>query len=178
MMIIPDMDRQEKFRPQSVNPMFADSRADRRPVPGTVAQGQLEEDSHLNRGLVNGAWAVEFPGPVTESTMRRGQQRYEIFCAPCHGLAGMGDGIVAARAERLQEGTWTPPTNLHDVAVRERPVGHLYNTIANGIRNMPAYGAQIPVADRWAIVAYVRALQKSQNARIEDVPADIRPTLR
>lgn len=178
MQIIPDMDQQAKFRPQSVNPMFADARADRRPVEGTVAQGQLNDDLHVSRGLVDGAWAVAFPMPVTEAMMKRGQERYDIFCAPCHGLSGAGNGIVAVRADRLQEGTWTPPTNLHDVTVRERPVGHLYNTIANGIRNMPAYGAQIPVADRWAIVAYVRALQKSQNARVDDVPADLRPTLR
>lgn len=178
MMIIPDMDKQQKFRPQSVNPIFADSRADRRPVAGTVAQGQLNDDLHMVRGLVDGAWAVDFPMSVTEAMIKRGQQRYDIFCAPCHGLSGTGNGIVAVRADRLQEGTWTPPTNLHDVTVRERPVGHLYNTIMNGIRNMPSYGDQIPVADRWAIVAYVRALQRSQNARVDDVPADLRPTLR
>ena len=86
--------------------------------------------------------------------------------------------MVAKRADELLEGTWTPPTSFHSELLRERPVGHLFNTISNGIRNMPAYGPQIPVDDRWAIVAYVRALQRSQNATVDDVPPDIRAQLR
>jgi mono/diheme cytochrome c family protein len=105
--------------------------------------------------------------------MKRGQQRYNIYCAPCHGLAGEGDGLVAKRAQELQQGTWAfPPTSLHSEAVRPQPVGQLFNTITNGVRKMPAYGAQISVQDRWAIVLYVRALQRTQNARPEDVPPE------
>ena len=118
------------------------------------------------------------PVAVTAQLMRRGQERYDVFCTPCHGYAGNGDGIVAKRAERLQEGTWTPPSSLHTDLVRSRPDGQLFNTISNGVRTMPAYGSQIPVADRWAIVAYVRALQRSQGARVADVPAELRSQLR
>jgi mono/diheme cytochrome c family protein len=177
-MVIPDMDKQKKYQPQKTNVLFADSRADRRPVEGTVARGHLSVDEHMNRGIEGGQWAVAFPMPVTEPMMQRGRARFDIYCAPCHGLDGSGAGIVARRADALQEGTWVPPTSLHDAVVRDRPAGHLFNTITNGIRNMPPYASQIPVADRWAIVAYVRALQRSQHSRIEDVPADVRPTLR
>lgn len=177
-MVIPDMDKQQKYQPQKMNALFADTRADRRPVEGTVARGAIELDEHRSGGMVDGEWATTFPMPVTEALMKRGQARFDIYCAPCHGLDGSGDGMVAKRADALQEGTWVPPTSLHDPNVRARSVGHLFNTITNGIRNMPPYGSQIPVADRWAIVAYVRALQRSANARIEDVPADVRPTLR
>jgi mono/diheme cytochrome c family protein len=124
------------------------------------------------------AWAETFPFPVTREVVRRGRERYDIFCAPCHGLVGGGDGIVNLRADRLQEGTWTPPANLYGDLVLQRPVGHVYNTITNGIRNMPAYGPQIPERDRWAIVAYARALQRSQHAPLEDVPEEQRGSLR
>jgi len=110
--------------------------------------------------------------------MRRGRERYDIYCAPCHGLDGAGEGIVSVRALDLQEGTWTPPTSYHTKLIRERPAGHLFNTITNGIRNMPAYGDLIEEEDRWAIVAYMRALQLSRNAGIEDVPEERRGTLR
>jgi mono/diheme cytochrome c family protein len=144
-----------------------------------VARGELRDDTALFAGRdAAGAWVEAMPVAVTAQAMKRGKERYDVFCSPCHGLAGYGDGIVAKRADRLQEGTWTPPSSLHTDLVRSRPDGQLYNTVANGVRNMPAYGAQIPVADRWAIVAYVRALQRSQNARIADVPADVRPQLR
>lgn len=176
--VVPDMDQQPKFKAQSPNAMFADGRAMRPPVGGTVARGELDVESARATGRVGAEWSAEFPIAVTETMIRRGQQRYDIYCAPCHGLAGFGDGIVGKRAERLQEGTWTPPSSFHTELVRGRPVGHLYNTIAHGIRNMPAYGAQIPVDDRWAIVAYVRALQRSQFARPDDVPAELRAQLR
>jgi mono/diheme cytochrome c family protein len=176
--IIPDMDQQAKFKPQSANPLFADGRAMRPPVPGTVAQGEARLDEHFSRGVVNGAWAEEFPLTLTPELLHRGQERFNIYCAPCHGLSGQGDGIVNVRALRLAEGTWTPPSNLSDGVVVHRPVGHLYNTITHGIRNMPAYGPQIQERDRWAIVAYVRALQRSQRTTIDDVPAEERVRLR
>ena len=104
--------------------------------------------------------------------MRRGQRQYNIFCAPCHGLAGQGDGLVARRAQELQQGTWIPPTSLHAEPVRNQPVGQLFHVISHGVRKMPSYAAQISVPDRWAIVLYLRALQRTQNARPEDVPPE------
>ena len=176
--LVPDMDNQPKLKAQSENAMFADTRASRPPLSGTVARGELHADPGLATGRVGEEWVSAFPMPLTEAFVRRGQERYGIYCAPCHGLAGYGDGPVAVRADRLQEGTWTPPTSLHAEPASSRPVGHLYNTIVNGIRNMPAYGAQVPVEDRWAIVAYVRALQRSQHAGVTDVPAELRGQLR
>lgn len=176
--VFPDMDSQGKLKPQQSSPMFADGRADRPPVPGTVPRGGLEADDHTFRGVVDGDWASEFPMPVTETVLQRGQERYAIFCAPCHGLSGYGDGIVARRADTLAEGTWVPPSSYHTELVRTRPVGHLFNSATHGIRNMAGYGSQIPTDDRWAIVAYIRALQRSQDARIEDVPPELRPQLR
>jgi mono/diheme cytochrome c family protein len=177
--IIQDMDNQPKVKAQSRNMLFADRRGMRPPVAGAVATGTGvgEPDMMLGR-TGDGGWVEAIPVEVTMAFLERGRQRYDIYCSPCHGLAGYGDGMVAKRADQLQEGTWTPPTSFHTDLVRQRPSGHLYNTITNGIRNMPAYGPQIPVNDRWAIVAYVRALQRSQNATIDDVPADLQAQLR
>lgn len=177
--IIPDMDNQPKVKAQSRFMLFADRRGMRPPVEGTVARGSLIGNSSLELGrTADDAWVEAIPVEITMPVLQRGRQRYDIFCSPCHGLSGYGDGMVARRADQLQEGTWTPPTSFHTDLIRERPAGHIYNTISNGIRNMPAYGSQIPVDDRWAIVAYVRALQRSQNATIDDVPADLQAQLR
>ena len=110
--------------------------------------------------------------------MKRGQQRFGIYCTPCHGVAGNGDGMVAKRATALAQGTWVPPANLNQDYLRVMPVGQIFNTITHGIRNMPAYGPQIPPKDRWAIVMYVRALQRSHKATINDVPATERGSLK
>lgn len=175
--VIQDMDAQGKYKPQQRNPIFADGRAMRRPVAGTVARGQLDLDDHLQRGLVDGTYAETFPMELSVEIVQRGRERYEIFCSPCHGLSGYGDGIVAVRADELLQGTWVPPSSFHAAPANTRQVGHIFNTITNGIRTMPAYGPQIPVEDRWAIVAYVRALQRSQLAAREDVPAQDRDQL-
>ncbi|MEM7166514.1 MAG: cytochrome c [Planctomycetota bacterium] len=177
---ISDMDSQASYKPQQPNRAFADGRASRQPVAGTVARGKLMTDRHFYEGKSGGEWATTFPEMnrttnqpfvVDEALLARGQERYGIFCAPCHGYDGYGGGMVHVRAQGLSEGGlapgWVQPTSLHtegDEGTRGRSVGHLYNSIANGIRNMPPYGSQIRVADRWAIVAYVRALQRSQNA--------------
>ncbi len=176
--VVPDMDNQPRYKAQSRNPMFADRRAMRPPVPGTVARGADLDRPDVTTGRVGDGWVTANPMPVDQGVLERGRQRYDVFCSPCHGLAGFGDGMVARRADELQEGTWTPPTSFHSDLIRQRPDGHLYNTIANGIRNMPGYGSQIPVEDRWAVVAYVRALQRSQNATVDDVPPAIRAQLR
>jgi mono/diheme cytochrome c family protein len=180
--IIPDMDNQARYKPQQRNPLFADRRAMRPPVEGTVARGQLGDDLVLVRGITDGddwtSWVDAIPVSVTMQIVRRGRQRYDIYCSPCHGLGGYGDGVVSKRAEELQEGTWTPPASFHTQLIRSRLPGHLFNTITNGIRNMPAYGPQISLEDRWAIVAYLRALQRSQAATVDDVPEEIRASLR
>jgi len=177
--IIPDMDNQPKVKAQSRFMLFADRRGMRPPVTGTVAWGSLLGDPALEFGrTADDAWVEAIPVEMSMSLLERGRQRYDIYCSPCHGLSGYGDGTVARRADQLQEGTWTPPTSFHTDLIRERAAGHLYNTISNGIRNMPAYGSQIPIDDRWAIVAFVRALQRSQNATIDDVPADLQAQLR
>ncbi len=176
--IVPDMDNQPKYKTQSRNVLFADLRAMRPPVEGAVARGAVIGDAAVMTGRLGEDWVVEIPVAVDENLLQVGRQRYDIFCSPCHGLAGFGDGMVAKRADALQEGTWTPPTSFHTDLIRQREAGHLFNTISNGIRNMPAYGSQIPVEDRWAVVAYLRALQRSQNATTDDVPEDIRAQLR
>ncbi len=182
--LIQDMDNQPKFRAQHANLLFADGRAMRPPVAGTVARGELNEDEHYHKGVVNGKWADTYPPQVTMSLelVKRGRERFNIYCQPCHGLAGFGDGMINRRAMELvnlgTNGTeWVQPKSLHDPDIREQPVGQIYNSITNGVRNMPAYASQIPVADRWAIVAYAKALQRSQNAQLDDVPASQRRQL-
>lgn len=199
--IFQDMDNQTKFRPQDENPMFADNRAMRPAVPGAVARGQVQADDHFELGfaIVNGAdgkpAAQFFNGYPTSIQARldhpdsaqqlllRGQDRYNIYCAACHGLDGQGKGPIHLRADELtrngvQGMQWVAPNNLTDQDRRMRPDGHLYNTISNGIRNMGGYASQINPDDRWAIVAYVRTLQFAQTAKPEAVPEDKRDVLR
>jgi len=168
--VVPDMDDQSYFKPQSVNPFFADGLAMRHHPEGTVARGMLREDEGYYRGATRDTIFVErLPVPVSHDLLARGRDRFNIFCAPCHGASGNGQGLVHKRAAALAEGTWTPPTDLTSRTVIDRPAGHIFNTISKGIRTMPAHAAQIVPDDRWAIVAYVRALQLSRNATIEDV---------
>ncbi|MCH7848286.1 MAG: cytochrome c [Planctomycetes bacterium] len=182
--IIQDMDNQPKFRAQHANPLFADGRAMRPVVAGTVAQGQLEADDHYNRGVVDNDWATTFPPQVQVNLdlVYRGQDRFNIYCTPCHGYAGYGDGMINQRAMDLVNlglngTTWVQPKNMHEQLIREQPVGQTFNTITNGVRNMSGYAAQIPTEDRWAIVAYVKALQRSQAADLNDLPPDQRNDL-
>jgi len=175
--VIPDMDNQPKLQAQQSTPFFADGRAMRPEIPGTVARDGLRADDHYYRGKVDGKPATKYPVAVSHDLMQRGQDRFNTFCAPCHGLGGYGDGMVSQRADALGEGTWVPPPSFHTDQVRDRPVGEVFDIITNGIRKMPAHGPQIGVHDRWAIVAYVRALQLSRNARMEDVPPELRPAL-
>lgn len=185
-----DMDVQPRYGPQASSKIFADGRSMRQPVSGTIAQGELHEDDHYSRGYETsknaetGKWDVKyfegFPTQikVDEKFLLRGQEKFNIHCAICHGKAGYGDGPVAQRAAELQESKWVPPSSMHIDTVRARQDGHLFNTITNGIRNMSGYGQQIQIEDRWAIVAYLRALQLSQNAPLEVVPAEKRATIK
>jgi mono/diheme cytochrome c family protein len=183
--LVHDMDHQEKYKPQQRNSFFReDGQAMRLPVPGTVARGELGEDDHLQTGKVDGKYATTWPKAVrlTMDFLRRGRERYDVFCATCHGYDGSGKGPTSVRAEEpqvIEEGVWVPVPSYHEERVRERELGHLYYTIRNGYphegeKNMQAYGPQIPVLDRWAIVAYVKALIRSRAASIEDVPPELR----
>ena len=175
--LIPDMDRQIKFKSQSENELFADTRSMRKPVDGTIAIGELREDDHFFRGKVNGEWATSFPIPINEENIRRGKERFEIYCTPCHGYTGAGNGINSFRAEELEEGTWVPPPSFHIDRLREKPVGEIFNIVTHGIRNMASYGGQIPEDDRWKIIMYLRVLQMSQNVPVDDIPNEFRRKL-
>jgi mono/diheme cytochrome c family protein len=177
--IVPDMDFQQKFKAQRRNPFFADKRADRPQIEGTIAVGELHEDEHLYAGKVNGLFARTFPAAVKvdQERMDRGRERFGIYCTPCHGQVGEGDGMVHQRATSLAEGTWVPPSNMTEERLRYMPVGEIFNTITNGVRNMPAYGRQIPAEDRWAIILYVRALQRSRAAELKDLSEQERASL-
>jgi len=169
---IGDMDWQPKYKAQRQNPVFSDTRAQRQAVAGTIAVGELREDDHYYRGKVDGEFARTFPFqlPLTQQTVERGQQRFGIYCAPCHGLLGDGQGMITKRAEALIESgrgrgmAWVPPTDVNQPHIAAQPVGQLFDVITNGIRNMPPYASQIPTEDRWAIVMYMRALQKKTAA--------------
>jgi mono/diheme cytochrome c family protein len=185
--IIPDMDNQPRWKTQMYYPLFADNRVSRPPVEGTIARGMLHDDEHLTLGISNGSWARDFPASVTvdAALLERGHKNFEIYCSMCHGSDGYGQGTVTQRVDAIKMDnkkgalgfTWIAPLDYHSDEIRSRPVGHIFNTITNGARTMPAYGSQISAADRWAIVAYVRALQLSQHVPLEDLPADQRQTL-
>lgn len=164
-----DMHDQPRYKPYRESDFFGDRRSARPQVEGTVARGMLREDTHLYAGKVGGAPAETFPFPVTAEVLARGRERYGIYCAPCHGLAGNGDGMIVARGYRK-------PSSFHVDRLRAEKPGYFYDVIANGFGAMPDY-AHVPVEDRWAIVGYVRALQLSQNATLSDVPAEKRGEL-
>lgn len=176
--IIQDMDAQLKFKAQNPNTLFNDGRSMRPPQEGVIARGDLMEDAHYHKGVLNDEWATTFPSqvPVTIELLKRGQERFNIYCQPCHGISGYGDGIVNKRAMQLMNApllgngtTWVQPKSVHEAAIREQPVGQIFNSITNGIRNMSGYASQIPTDDRWAIVSYVKALQRSQHANDSDI---------
>jgi mono/diheme cytochrome c family protein len=176
-----DMDEQPRYETQNYSPIFADHRAMRPVIPGTVARGDLRGPAEFVMGYTPGGegqprFVTEFPEQIqlTRDLLLRGQVQYNTYCLPCHGADGSGGGAVNRRAMELK-GTWIPAANLHDEPIRNRQHGHLYNTIVNGIRTMGPYGDKITrIEDRWAVVAYVRALQLSQNAPTDMLPADLR----
>jgi mono/diheme cytochrome c family protein len=169
--LIPDMDYQDRYDPQSERPFFSDHRASRVPPEGTVARGMEKADVGFHTGAVNGQYVGRNPLPITEELLVTGQQRFNTYCSPCHDRTGKGRGIVAQRA------VWIP-TNLQEPRVKEFNDGEIFQVISQGRRTMPPYRFQITEADRWAIVAYVRALQRTTEATIEDVPADQRANLK
>jgi len=160
-----NMDQQRRFEPQEQNEFFADNRAMRQPVDGTVARGHLKQDKAYYQGInQDSSFVEEIPVEVTKSFLYRGKDRFEVYCTPCHGITGDGNGIVMANNYG-----YVPAPSFHIDRLRNVNDGYIYSAIANGIRNMPSYATQIPVKDRWAIVSYVRALQHSQNVPEEEM---------
>jgi mono/diheme cytochrome c family protein len=158
-----DMHDAPRYEAYEKSDFFGDARSMRPQVEGTVARGQLREDTALFAGKTGAAFVTANALPVTLPLLHRGRQRYEIYCAPCHGQAG-GDGIVVRRGYRA-------PPSLHIDRLRGQADGYMYDVITNGFGVMPDYASQIAVRDRWAIVAYIRALQLSQHAPIAALPA-------
>ena len=150
-----DMHDAPRYEPLEASTFFADGRSSRPLLANTVARGQLRQDRHLYEGVVNGQPAETLPMPVTAALMARGQERFNVFCSPCHGRSGEGDGMI------VQRGFPRPPS-FHLDRLKNAPHGHLYNVISNGYGAMYSYGDRIEQNDRWRIVAYVRALQLSE----------------
>jgi len=165
-----DMHDAPSYDPLQQSAFFPDGAASRMLVANTVARGQLREDEHLYTGKVNGQVAAEFPMPVTAEVMARGQERFNVYCSPCHGRTGMGNGMIVQRGFRA-------PPSYHEERLRNVPVGYFFDVMTSGFGAMQDYSAQVPVTDRWAIAAYIRALQLSQRASVSDVPADRRGDL-
>lgn len=160
-----DMHDAPRVEPYEATDAFADGRGNRPLVEGTVARGWLNADEHLTTGKLGGVPVDEFPSPVTREALERGRQRYNAFCTPCHGATGLGNGMV------VQRGFKAPPS-FHDDRLRSSPAGHYFDVMTNGFGVMQDYRSQVTVADRWAIAAYIRALQLSQRATLADVPPD------
>jgi mono/diheme cytochrome c family protein len=160
-----EMRDQKRLDPLESSDFFPDGRAARAPVPGTVARGQLGADRHFETGMVDGKLATTFPEPVTRELLARGRERFEIFCTPCHGQLGDGQGMVVRRG-------FKQPSSFHVDRLRGAPPGYFFDVMSNGFGVMSSYASQVPPADRWAIAAYIRALQRSQRATVADLPPD------
>jgi hypothetical protein len=157
------MHNQPKYKPLRATAFFADGSSARPLVEGTVPRGALQADTAFYTGKSGNAPVAELPMAVTAQLLDRGQERYNIFCTPCHDAAGTGRGMVVQRGYRQ-------PPSFHDERLRTAPVGHFYDVMTSGFGAMPDYRAQVPPEDRWAIVAYIKALQLSQSATAADVP--------
>jgi len=164
------MAEQAKYEVFEPSTFFDDGRAARDLVPNTVARGLARLDTHLYEGVVDGAPATTYPFPITQEVLERGQERYDIFCSPCHGYDGYGDGMIVQRG-------FSPPPSFHEERLRQVPPGYIFGVITNGIGTMYSYDYRVAPEDRWAIAAYIQALQLSQNATVEDVPAAERAPL-
>ena len=165
-----DMHDAPRYEPYEKSEFFADGRSARPLVAGTVARGHLREDAALYTGRAGAAFVDAIPLSVDEKMMRRGRERFGIYCIPCHGRSGRGDGIVVRRGYRR-------PASFHEDRLRAQPDGYFFDVMTNGFGAMPDYAAQVNTRDRWAIVAYIRALQLSQNATLAEVPPERRPEL-
>lgn len=158
-----DMHNQPKFIPQRGTDFFADGRSARPQVEHTVGRDQLREDQYFYTGLVNGKEQDALPFPATLAVLERGQERFNVYCTPCHSRVGNGEGMIVQRG-------YKPAGNYHDAKRLAQPLSHYFYVMTNGYGAMPDYSAQLAPADRWAVAAYIRALQLSQNAKESDVP--------
>ncbi|HUB00224.1 MAG TPA: cytochrome c [Terracidiphilus sp.] len=166
-----DMQNQPKMIPQRGSDLFADHRGARPQVPGTVARGQLHEDTYFYTGVVQGPNGYReepdlMPFPVTMTVLERGQERFNVYCTPCHSRVGNGLGEIVMRG-------YKPAANFHDQVRMAQPVSHYFYVMTHGYGAMPDYSAQLTPADRWAVAAYIRVLQLSQAATLKDVPAGV-----
>jgi mono/diheme cytochrome c family protein len=165
-----DMHDTPRYEAYEASTSFADGRASRAAPAGTVARGWLREDEALHTGKLNGQLVETIPFAITYDDIKRGQERFDIYCSPCHGRLGDGNGMVVQRGLRQA-------ASYHQDRLRQERMGYFFDVITNGFGAMQGYAEQVPVRDRWLIAAYVRALQLSQNAALSDVPADRRGEL-
>ena len=165
-----DMHDQPRQKPLAKSEFYDDQRSARPLPPGTVARGHLKEDPIYYTGKLGAEFVPILPVPPTLELLRRGQRQFQIYCSPCHGRTGRGDGMIVQRG-------FKKPSSFHVDRLRQTAVGYYFDVITNGFGAMPDYSAQVPTGDRWAIVAYIRALQLSQHATLEDVPAKVRSEL-
>jgi mono/diheme cytochrome c family protein len=157
-----DMWRQPKGEPLGENEFFPDGQMSRPLLAGTIARGKVRKDDAFFTGALNGKWVKELPVPLTKKLLLRGQERFNIYCSPCHGQVGDGNGMIANRGFKLKR----PVGNYHTDRLRNMPVGHFYDVITNGYGAMYSYASRIEPSDRWAVVAYIKALQLSQSAPV------------
>jgi hypothetical protein len=165
-----DMHDQPRYEPLEASDFFADGLASRHPPEGTVARGELEESSYFNTAKRDGELGTTLPFELTRALLERGQERYDIYCSPCHDRVGTGFGMIVRRGFRR-------PPSFHSPHLREAPLGHFFDVMSNGFGAMMDYAAQIPPRDRWAIAAYIRALQLSQHATLAELPESDRQQL-
>ena len=165
-----DMHNQPRYKPLAASDFFGDGRSARPVVEGTVARGHLRIDKARYAGKEDGKDVTEFPFPITMVDLLRGQQRFNIYCSPCHSRVGDGNGMVVRRGFRQA-------ASYHTIKLIKAPVGHFFDVMTNGFGAMPSYASRVEPDDRWRIAAYIRVLQLSENAKIEDVPPDQRAAL-
>lgn len=165
-----NMADQPSVRPLQGSEFFADGAGMRPPVPGTVSRREGAIDPVFATGMGPGGFVAELPVELTLELLQRGQERYDIFCSMCHGYTGAGDGMVVARG-------FPAPVSFHEQRLLDAPVGYFFGAMTNGFGRMYSYASRVPAEDRWAIAGYVKALQLSQNATLDDLPAEVRSTL-
>jgi hypothetical protein len=163
-----DMQDQPKYIPLRPSAFFEDGRSERPLIEGTIPRGHLDDDPAYYTGKgPDGKFLEAFPFPVTRQAIERGQSRFNVYCSPCHGRLGFGDGKIVRRG-------YKHPPSYHSDRLRQVPAGYIFDVITNGFGAMPDYAAQVAPADRWAIVSYIRTLQLSENGTVSDVPPDAR----
>jgi mono/diheme cytochrome c family protein len=166
-----DMHNQPRYKPLAASEFFADRRSERPEIEGTVARGHLKIDSARYTGKFNGEDIDQFPIPITRADIERGRERFNIYCTPCHGRLGDGNGMVVLRGYRQA-------ASYYSDKLMKAPVGHFFDVMTNGFGAMPSYASRVQPDDRWRIVAYIRALQLSESAKLTDVPPDQRQNLK